>query len=222
MTDGGPSASTPRRRARPFSATARWRSLALRPCGSGGICGPTQLAAARGRKSASASPPASLGVDTATRRSPSRSADRRAPSPTRTENIMSKTPISPAQAGFPPAVISHTFVRLRGTQQADLTVFHAGTPSARVTLTWGGILMAFQQRSRPGCTGRLLRGPGHPGLPAGRSPRAARGLRPAHHRHRMDPPAALRRHGTLDGLAGQATHPALDRRVHGPGDLPDP
>jgi hypothetical protein len=57
---------------------------------------------------------------------------------------MSKTSITEAALGMPAAVISHTFIRLRGTQTADLTVLHAGTPSARVNLLWGGILWAFR------------------------------------------------------------------------------
>src|ERR1700740_2776281 len=62
----------------------------------------------------------------------------------RTENAMSKTKISEAQLGMPAAVISHTFIRLRGTQTADLTVLHAGTASVRENLLWGGILWAFR------------------------------------------------------------------------------
>jgi hypothetical protein len=57
---------------------------------------------------------------------------------------MSKTPITEASLGIPAAVISHTFLRLRGTQKADLTVLHAGTGCARVTLNWGGILWGFR------------------------------------------------------------------------------
>jgi hypothetical protein len=57
---------------------------------------------------------------------------------------MSKTPITEAQLGMPAAVITHTFIRLRGTQTADLTVLHAGTASARVNLLWGGILWGFR------------------------------------------------------------------------------
>jgi hypothetical protein len=53
---------------------------------------------------------------------------------------MSKTPVTKAQLGMPAAVIAHTFIRLRGTQTADLTVLHAATASARVNLLWGGIL----------------------------------------------------------------------------------
>lgn len=56
---------------------------------------------------------------------------------------MSKTPITEAQLGMPAAVIAHTFIRLRGTQTADLTVLHAGTAIARVNLLWGGILWEF-------------------------------------------------------------------------------
>ncbi len=56
---------------------------------------------------------------------------------------MSKTPITEAQLGMPAAVIAHTYIRLRGTQTADLTVLHAATASARVNLLWGGILWEF-------------------------------------------------------------------------------
>jgi hypothetical protein len=57
---------------------------------------------------------------------------------------MSKTPMTEAAPGMPAAVISHTFIRLRGTQTADLTVLHAGTASARVNLLRSGILWAFR------------------------------------------------------------------------------
>jgi hypothetical protein len=57
---------------------------------------------------------------------------------------MSKTPITEAALGMPAAVISHTFIRLRGTQHADLTVLHAAAPRARVNLLWGGVLWAFR------------------------------------------------------------------------------
>ena len=57
---------------------------------------------------------------------------------------MSKTPITEAALGMPAAVISHTYIRLHGTQTADLTVLHAGTASVRVNLLWGGILWAFR------------------------------------------------------------------------------
>jgi hypothetical protein len=57
---------------------------------------------------------------------------------------MSKTKITEAALGMPAAVISHTFIRLRGTQTANLTAVHAGTGSARVNLLWGGILWAFR------------------------------------------------------------------------------
>ena len=57
---------------------------------------------------------------------------------------MSKTPITEAQLGMPAAVISHTFIRLRGTQTAEMTVLHAATESVRVNLLWGGILWAFR------------------------------------------------------------------------------
>jgi hypothetical protein len=41
----------------------------------------------------------------------------------------------------PPAVITHTVATIRGEQTADLSVYHARTPDARIALTWGGILM---------------------------------------------------------------------------------
>jgi hypothetical protein len=44
---------------------------------------------------------------------------------------------------MPPALISHTFLRLRGQQNASLTVHHARTDIARVTLAWGNVLMSF-------------------------------------------------------------------------------
>ena len=37
----------------------------------------------------------------------------------------------------------YTIARIRGTQQGDLTVYHAQTPTARMALTWGGLLMTF-------------------------------------------------------------------------------
>lgn len=43
----------------------------------------------------------------------------------------------------PAAVITHTLVRLQGAQDGDITVFHARTATARMTVTWGGILMTF-------------------------------------------------------------------------------
>ncbi|MEN4464153.1 hypothetical protein VXE65_19120 [Mycolicibacterium conceptionense] len=42
-----------------------------------------------------------------------------------------------------PAIVAHTYVRLRGTQHGNITVYHARTSTARVTLTWGGVLMTF-------------------------------------------------------------------------------
>lgn len=41
-------------------------------------------------------------------------------------------------------VITHTYIRLRGAQQGhEITVHHARTSSARVTLSWAGLLMSF-------------------------------------------------------------------------------
>lgn len=45
--------------------------------------------------------------------------------------------------GSPVAVVTHTIARIRGTQAGDLTVYHAQTPTARMALTWGGLLMTF-------------------------------------------------------------------------------
>ena len=58
---------------------------------------------------------------------------------------MTNRPIIPAEVpGAPAGVITHTYLRLRGTQHADdITVYHAQTKIARVTLTWGGVLMTF-------------------------------------------------------------------------------
>ncbi|OBB86791.1 hypothetical protein [Mycolicibacterium peregrinum] len=57
---------------------------------------------------------------------------------------MSKTIITPAERALPSAIISNTFIRLRSTQHADLTVFHARTEEVRVSLNWGGLLMTFR------------------------------------------------------------------------------
>jgi hypothetical protein len=66
---------------------------------------------------------------------------------------MSKTHVTGADLGLPPAVIAHTFVRLRGKQYGDITVLQAGTSNVRVNLAWGGILWAF--RSAEAATGVL-------------------------------------------------------------------
>ena len=109
---------------------------------------------------------------------------------------MTKTAITEAHIGIPAAAISHTYVRLRGAQQADIGVHHAHTDIARVNLTWGRILMSLlKQRkvssrdSRPPATpwsacrptsrratsspttGRRSRSTGHDGPPTG-SPHA--------------------------------------------------
>lgn len=56
---------------------------------------------------------------------------------------MSKTEVTAAELGQPTAIITNTYIRLRSTQRADLTVYHARTRNVRVTLAWGGILMTF-------------------------------------------------------------------------------
>ncbi|MEE6140456.1 hypothetical protein SKC41_29615 [Mycobacterium sp. 050128] len=43
----------------------------------------------------------------------------------------------------PAAIVTHTLVRIQGAQDGDITVFHACTPTARLTMAWGGILMTF-------------------------------------------------------------------------------
>jgi hypothetical protein len=56
---------------------------------------------------------------------------------------MTKTAITESHIGIPAAAISHAYVRLRGTQQPDISVHHAHTDIARVNLTWGRILFSF-------------------------------------------------------------------------------
>lgn len=67
MTDRDPVAVNPSPACSPVLRSRRPHGrLPLRPCGTGGICGPTQLAATRGRKSASCFSAGLFGVDTAT------------------------------------------------------------------------------------------------------------------------------------------------------------
>jgi hypothetical protein len=56
---------------------------------------------------------------------------------------MSKQPLTAQDMGVPAAIISHTFIRLRGAQTGTITVHNARTDIARVTLAWGGMLMSF-------------------------------------------------------------------------------
>lgn len=49
---------------------------------------------------------------------------------------------NPAEA-MPAAVITHTVARIQAEQSGDIAVYHACTPTARMTLTWGGLLMTF-------------------------------------------------------------------------------
>lgn len=53
----------------------------------------------------------------------------------------------------PAALVSHTLIRVQGEQDADLTVHHACSPSARLQLRWGGILMTML--SAQACQGVL-------------------------------------------------------------------
>ncbi|WP_292976265.1 hypothetical protein [Mycobacterium sp.] len=43
----------------------------------------------------------------------------------------------------PAALISHTMIRIQGAQDGDIAVQHACSPSARLRLQWGGILMTM-------------------------------------------------------------------------------
>jgi hypothetical protein len=43
----------------------------------------------------------------------------------------------------PPALITHTVATLRGDQHSEISVHHARTPDARISLTFSGILMVF-------------------------------------------------------------------------------
>lgn len=52
---------------------------------------------------------------------------------------MTDKPLTEANIGFPAGTISQAYVRLRGTQKADIAAHHAHTETARVTLTWGRI-----------------------------------------------------------------------------------
>lgn len=47
------------------------------------------------------------------------------------------------EAAIPSGVVAHTVIRLRGEQNGDVTVYHAGTPDARVALRWGSLMMTF-------------------------------------------------------------------------------
>lgn len=43
----------------------------------------------------------------------------------------------------PAAVITHSLVRIQGDQTGDITVYHARSDTARMTMTFGGLLMTF-------------------------------------------------------------------------------
>jgi hypothetical protein len=51
--------------------------------------------------------------------------------------------VAPTDTYAAAALIAHTYIRLRGPQHGDVTVYHASTDMARVTLRWGGLLMTF-------------------------------------------------------------------------------
>lgn len=44
---------------------------------------------------------------------------------------------------IPPAIITHTVAVIRGSQHADIAVYHARTTDARIAMTWGGLLMTL-------------------------------------------------------------------------------
>ena len=44
---------------------------------------------------------------------------------------------------MPPAIITHTVASIRGTQTADIAVYHARTSDVRIAMSWGGILMTI-------------------------------------------------------------------------------
>ncbi len=139
---------------------------------------------------------------------------------------MTKVAIPPeSHIGIPPAgAISQAYVRLRGAQQPDISVHHAHTDIARVTLTWGTHpVHLLQHPSSPGRAGSLRSRP--PG--AGRAPPdnlAPRDQQP------YDGPAigvdwttpALRRHPPRSPHPPrQATHHPLGRGLHAARDIPD-
>lgn len=43
----------------------------------------------------------------------------------------------------PAALVSHTMVRIHGEQDGDIAVHHACSPTARLRLQWGGLLMTM-------------------------------------------------------------------------------
>ncbi|HEX7823656.1 MAG TPA: hypothetical protein VF477_02015 [Mycobacterium sp.] len=43
----------------------------------------------------------------------------------------------------PAALVSHTMIRIQGSQDGDVAVYHACTPNARLRMQWGGILMTM-------------------------------------------------------------------------------
>lgn len=54
---------------------------------------------------------------------------------------MTKTAITAAELGTSPAIITHTYIRLRGQQSSDITVHHARTRDAKLTFNCGGVHM---------------------------------------------------------------------------------
>ena len=43
----------------------------------------------------------------------------------------------------PTGLITHCTVLIRGHHNADITCYHAGCTDARITLVWGGTMIAF-------------------------------------------------------------------------------
>jgi len=56
---------------------------------------------------------------------------------------MPKTRNTETAQPTPAAVITHSLVRIQGAQSGDINIYHAGSETARMTLTFGGILMTF-------------------------------------------------------------------------------
>jgi len=44
---------------------------------------------------------------------------------------------------IPPAMITHSVASIKGHQQADISVYHARTTDARISMTFSGILMVI-------------------------------------------------------------------------------
>lgn len=43
----------------------------------------------------------------------------------------------------PAALVSHTMIRIQGHQDGDIAIYHACSPTARLRMQWGGMLMTM-------------------------------------------------------------------------------